>query len=147
MAAVTSPSPTPSANSDADLSALDFPSVLETDSPDGSKDPLEVAVAATGTALAQAQNSSEDNNVVAVAGSNPDDPKGGPTVNLLDALTQNISMISTLFLVTGIASALMIPPVAIYIIRHRSALMKRSRNSRSAVAQERSPDQSMHLRN
>ncbi len=147
VAAVTSPMPTPSANSDADLSTLDFPSALETGSPDGSIDSLEAAVAATGTALAQAQNSSKDKSVAAVVGSDPDDPKGGTTVKLLAALTQNISMISTLFLVAGVASALMIPPVAIYIIRHRSTLLKHSRNSQSAVAQIGSPDPSMHLRN
>jgi len=122
-----SPTPTLSGGDDLGSSAADAPRELGATLLD---DSLELAVAATSTALAAKEDSIKDSNESFIdvgADANP----GEVLTNRLIDILSNSALIAQLFLGTGIVSALLVPPVGIYLYRNRTAFSKRSKNDRS----------------
>lgn len=122
-----SPTPTLIAGADQESSATDATQALASIPLD---DSLELAVIATSTALAEQEPSTKDANDDA-ADVDTDTYPGDLLKNQITDLLNNSSLMTSLFLGTGIVNALLVPPVAIYLYRNRTTFSKHSKKARS----------------
>ncbi|MCJ7825567.1 MAG: hypothetical protein MUP44_11760, partial [Anaerolineales bacterium] len=99
-------------------------------------DSLELAVVATSTALAEKEDSTTGSNE-SVSDVDAGNQSGDLSSYRLTDLLNNSSLMASLFLGTGTVSALLVPPVAIYLYRNRAAFSKRSKNARAPHSSSR----------
>lgn len=128
-----SPTPTLSGTDDPGSSAADAAPALSSTQ---LADSFELAVIATCTALAEEEDAKKGAND-SVAEVDTGTYPGDLLRNQITDLLNNSSLMTSLFLGTGVVNALFVPPVAIYLYRNRATFSKLSKKTRSPHSSSR----------